>query len=290
MTRVSTESRRPIVIGHRGAAAYAPENTLPSFERALRQGADCVELDLHPTRDGVLVCIHDAFLDRTTDVRERFPDRGRLADEDGTPRQHWAVHDFTAAELRMLDAGSWFAPEFRDVRIATFSDVLDWATGRTTVLAELKDPERYGEIGIDVLALFDATVRRHDAAALVRVQSFDEGTVRRAGDLYRGRLAVTLLLEAPDAIACVEGRHRFAEVATFATGVGPEKSSLIDRPNFVSLAHAAGLRVTPWTFRASAPAGFETVRAEMEYYASDLEVDGLITDNPDEAAGLPREV
>src|SRR5947209_1170091 len=96
---------RPEVIAHRGASAYAPENTLPAFELAVRQDAGCIEHDLQVTKDHVLVCLHDRTLERTTNVREVFPDRGRdVAEGDATVRR-WFVHDFTVAEIQQLDAG-----------------------------------------------------------------------------------------------------------------------------------------------------------------------------------------
>src|SRR5579862_8779467 len=90
-------SRPKTVIGHRGASAYAPENTLPSYELALNQGADCVELDLHATKDGILVCIHDRSLERTTNVRDLFSARGGDTGAGGA-EPHWFVHDFGLAE------------------------------------------------------------------------------------------------------------------------------------------------------------------------------------------------
>src|SRR5690242_1077188 len=105
------------VIAHRGASARAPENTLPAFELAVRSGAGCVEHDLHATRDGVLVCLHDRTLERTTDVADRFPDRARERIVNGNVVREWFVADFTFAELRELDAGSWFGPAFAGTKI-----------------------------------------------------------------------------------------------------------------------------------------------------------------------------
>ncbi len=285
MTREKT-SRRQLVIGHRGASAYAPENTLPSYELALRQGADCIELDLHPTKDGVLVCIHDRSLDRTTNAREVFPSRSRETTEDGEVVRRWFVHDFTLTELKTLDCGAWFGPTYADVRIQTFDEILDWAKSRTTVLVELKDPEVHGLFGFDLLALFDTVVRRHgipesrSAQPLLSLQSFDEPTVRRAGALYRNRMPVALLREHADALRCAD-RDRLASIARFATALGPEKSSLEARPELVGWAHQTGLRVTPWTFRAASSGRFQSARAEMAHYLSVLDVDAVITDNPD---------
>src|SRR5215510_11958563 len=82
------------VIAHRGASAYAPENTMLSFDLAVRQQAGSVEHDLQVTKDGVLVCLHDTTLERTTDVRKVFPDRAR----ETNGRKTWPVADFTLAE------------------------------------------------------------------------------------------------------------------------------------------------------------------------------------------------
>src|SRR2546423_4991809 len=89
-------SARPLVIGHRGYCQFAPENTLPSFKLAIEAGADLIELDFRKSKDGVLIVIHDAELDRTTNARRRWRKR-RIK-----------VEMRTALEIQSLDAGSWF--------------------------------------------------------------------------------------------------------------------------------------------------------------------------------------
>lgn len=93
------------VIGHRGAAGRAPENTLAGLRKAHELGAGWVEFDVMLSRDGVPVLIHDETLRRTTDGRGRVP-------------RH------TAAELRLLDAGAWFAPEFAGERVPTLAEAV----------------------------------------------------------------------------------------------------------------------------------------------------------------------
>lgn len=90
----------PLLIGHRGARGFAPENTLPAIERAAEFGCAMVEIDVHLSRDGVPVVHHDDTLRRCTDVAERFPARAGA----------W-LSDFTLAELRTLDAGRWYLDE-----------------------------------------------------------------------------------------------------------------------------------------------------------------------------------
>src|SRR4029453_1135590 len=86
MMAAGKEPKRPWIVGHRGASAYAPENTIPSLLLAAEQGATYVEYDLQPTKDGVLVLLHDETLERTTDVEEGFPQRFReVKSADGAP-------------------------------------------------------------------------------------------------------------------------------------------------------------------------------------------------------------
>lgn len=107
------------IFGHRGAKAVAPENTLASFHRALRDGAVGLEFDLRESSDGEIFVIHDAHLERTTNGRG-------------------ALCDHTAEELASMDAGSWFAPEFRGEKIPRLDEVLDTFLGKTLLDLELK--------------------------------------------------------------------------------------------------------------------------------------------------------
>jgi glycerophosphoryl diester phosphodiesterase len=273
------------VIAHRGASAYAPENTMPSFDMAVSQDAGCVEHDLHVTKDGALVCLHDRTLDRTTNVREMFPRRGRDVREDGEIVRRWFVHDFTLAEVQQLDAGSWFRAEFAGARVPTFDDLLAWASHRVEVLTELKDPDVYETLGVDPLTLCEAALRRHgfmtrSTDRAVTVQSFHEPTVRRAAALFARRVPVVLLVEPTDA-TLLRDRGRVTAIAEFASGIGPGKSIIGDHPEIVDWAHEAGLRVTPWTFRTATIGPFESIGAEMKHYLVELGVDAVITDHPD---------
>jgi glycerophosphoryl diester phosphodiesterase len=91
---------RPWNIAHRGAAAYAPENTVPAYTLGADQGAHFVEIDLQRTKDGQLISLHDNTLERTTDVARVFPDRARPAPDDAERRPRWWLNDFTLDELR----------------------------------------------------------------------------------------------------------------------------------------------------------------------------------------------
>src|SRR5690349_24766663 len=99
-SQIQTAPGRPLIVGHRGAMGYAPENTFASYERALVLGADAIECDVHLSADGVPIVIHDHTLDRTTDGQG-------------------PVRDRTVAELKRLDAGAWRGPEFAGQRLPT---------------------------------------------------------------------------------------------------------------------------------------------------------------------------
>jgi glycerophosphoryl diester phosphodiesterase len=126
------------IIAHRGASAYAPENTVPAFQLGVEQGAGWVEIDLQMTRDGELVVLHDDSLERTTDVAQRFPSRAREVREDGHSVKRWMLEDFALDEIRCLDAGSWFVPAFRGTPVPTFGETVRALRGRAGLFIEIK--------------------------------------------------------------------------------------------------------------------------------------------------------
>jgi glycerophosphoryl diester phosphodiesterase len=115
------ESSRPLLIGHRGYSAIAPENTLPSFQLALDAGAELVELDYHQSADGVLMVIHDPILDRTTNARKQWR------------RRRIKVSSKTAAEIQALDAGGWFNAKFAQAKVPTLVEALELICGSGAV-------------------------------------------------------------------------------------------------------------------------------------------------------------
>src|SRR6188472_532001 len=142
---------RPFLVAHRGASGYAPEHTIAAYTLAMEQGADYVEQDLTLTSDGVLVCLHDDTLERTTDVETRFPDRAVVeSGPGGQPVKRWYANDFTLAELKTLDAGSWFDARFAGARIATFEEAIALVQGKAGLFPELKSPARLNARGVDV--------------------------------------------------------------------------------------------------------------------------------------------
>jgi glycerophosphoryl diester phosphodiesterase len=270
-----------LAIAHRGASAYAPEHTLAAYRLAIEQKADYVEQDLAVTRDGMLVCLHDDSLERTTNVEEVFPDRASVDPASGG--RQWLAVDFTLAEIKRLDAGTWFDPRFAGERVPTWEEALAAVGTAAGVYPELKSPPLYRARAIDMTTLFVASLRRarleHAPAHRLVVQSFDDQTLREVTKALPS-LTRTFLIEARDGARWLTAGG-LSDIATFATGIGPTKRLLDGRPEIVQAAHKAGLTVTPYTFTSRAASRFADVRDEMRYYLFDLGVDALFTDNPD---------
>jgi len=272
------------VVAHRGASAYAPEHTLASYRLALEQRADYVEQDLAVTKDGVLVCLHDESLERTTDVEDVFPDRGVV--DPATGQKQWLATDFTLAEIKRLDAGSWFDQRFAGERIPTWEEAVAALGPSARLYPELKTPELYRSRGIDQTALLIESLERLGLAArgaeMLVVQSFDDRPLREMAKSLPG-IPRTFLIEGRDGARWLT-EDGLRDIAQFATGVGPAKRSLDGRPEVVRMAHALGLTVTPYTFTTRTPLDtrFASLADEMRYFLFDLGVDAVFTDNPDQ--------
>ncbi len=211
----SVDRRRPWIIGHRGASGDAPENTFAAFRLALEQGADLLETDVQLTADGVPVIIHDPTLDRTTSG-------------------HGLVAQTTFADIRTLDAGSWFSPAYAGERVLTLDELLEWASGRVPVAIEIKNGPIYYP-GIEDLVV-DA-LRRHDMVHSSIVISFDHRAVLRARQLCPDLVAGVLFACAPLAPASLA-------LEAQAQALLPHWSNLTTE--MVEDAHARGLAVCPW--------------------------------------------
>ena len=205
------DGRPPIVVAHRGASGYLPEETLEAYARAMDLGADVVEMDLIATKDGALICRHDPNLVFSTDVASHpeFAARRKTTQVDGETQTGWFASDFTLAEIKTLGAISTDAerpqPYNGQFRLVTFQEVIDLvkariaATGRRIgVYPETKNPTYHRDLG---LPLEDTLIAQIQAAgwnsrsAPIYVQSFEPGSLR----YLRARGLATKLIQLIDA-------------------------------------------------------------------------------------------
>jgi glycerophosphoryl diester phosphodiesterase len=275
---------RKLNVAHRGASAYAPEHTLSAYRLALAQGADYVEQDLAVTKDGVLICLHDPTLERTTNVEQLFPGRATTVTWEGKTERAWLANDFTLAEIQSLDAGSWFDPKFAGERIPTFDEAVALVKGKAGLFPELKTPEVYEGRNVDFERLVADALDKHglrgataDPKTPVILQTFSEASAKKLASMKIG-VPVVLLLSNGEGW---ESAAKVKEWKAYVYGFGPNKAIVANNPQFVEWAHAEGMTVVPYTFRSANTGRFVDVAAEMDYFLYTLGVDGLFTDNPD---------
>jgi len=271
---------RPLVIAHRGASGERPEHTLVAYERAIDQGADYIEPDLVVTKDLHLVARHENELSGTTDVasREDFADRRRTKNVEGRRVAGWFIEDFTLAELRTLRVrervgairpssaafdGLYQVPTFAEIVMLVRAKEAE--TGRTIGLyPELKHPTLMLEQeGIDMVDLMVRELRRHDlddADDQVFVQVFEVGPLQRLDARVDTPLVMLISAEGgpydePEMRwADMLTPTGLADIADYADGIGPWLGHALDPATMqptalVAEAHAAGLKVHPWTLR-----------------------------------------
>ncbi|MFF7127090.1 glycerophosphodiester phosphodiesterase family protein [Streptomyces sp. NPDC008240] len=251
------EAGEPTVVAHRGASAYAPENTLASIDKAAQLGFSWVENDVQRTKDGQLVVIHDDSLRRTTNVEDVFPGRAP-----------WKVKDFTAAEIARLDAGSWFSPAYAGTRVPTLKQYMRRVEhNHEKLLLEVKNPELYPGIEQQTVRLLgnEGWLDRRHLGRLI-VQSFDADSVRTVHRL-KPALTTAYLGTPPGA--------QLRQYARFSDLINPSYGSISAR--YVSAVHAVTgphgrrLGVFAWTVDDAAGA----------WKAAGYGVDGIITNKPD---------
>ncbi len=252
------DGERPWLVGHRGACAVAPENTMASFQRAWEEGADVVELDVRRSADGHVVVIHDATVDRTTDG-------------------HGPVAELTLQELKRLDAGRWFDPAFVGESIPTLAEVLAWARGRIGLLLELKYD--HGAFDSELAPAVAALLRRHgvveqtacisySARGLLQIKEslpgLPTGPIVRGGRL--ARWLARLSHRIPGLTRLPALRRLLLHPLTFVQAMGGDfvaPSTAMLTPLLVRASHAAGFPVSPggrrWDYPAAIAMGVDTI-------------------------------
>jgi glycerophosphoryl diester phosphodiesterase len=295
---MSAAPTRPAIIAHRGACAYLPEHSLAAKVLAHAQGADYLEQDIVATADGVPIVFHDPFLDELTDVRERFPGRAR---NDGL---NYCL-DFGLTEIRQLELRERHDPDTGRVRrpgrfpmdaasfrIPTLEEELllirglNTSTGRAVgIYPEIKLPEWHQEQGCEltpaVLDVLDRCGYLTPGEAIF-LQCFSAACLQQVRARAAG-LPLVQLLPATDGDLALDA------VAGYAVAIGPSLQSLwhpdTGSSGLAEAAHAQGLQVHPYTFRADdLPAGFASVDELLSRFLGDLACDGLFAEQPDRVA------
>jgi glycerophosphoryl diester phosphodiesterase len=275
-----------VLIAHRGASGYAPEHTFAAYDLAIEQNADFVEPDLAVSQDSVLVCLHDDTLERTTNVEEIYPSRFSTEVKGRSGEKRWVVNDFTVAEIKRLNAGSWFGDRFNRAQVPTWEEMVARVRSHpgVGVYPELKSPPLYTARGIDMAKLFVESVKKQRLdtpdslkKTPVIIQSFDRPTIKRMS-VELPTIPRVLLTESDEDVT----DERLKDLATFATGIAPEKKIIAAHPDMVARAHALGLTVTAWTFRADEKSAYGSVKGEMAQFLYTFGIDALFTNNPDE--------
>jgi glycerophosphoryl diester phosphodiesterase len=235
--------QRQLILGHRGARAQAPENTLPSFERAMTLGADGVELDVFLSKDKVPVVIHDETLDRTTDG-------------------HGEVGDYTLAELKQFNAAKGW-PQ-RGVTLPTLREVLEQLPEGSTINIELKGAFSHSQG--DFVDLILQLIAEFDHKLTVIVSSFDSALLAKVRQ-KNAQVLIGLLLDTHDKNNFSLALKRMKAIEPDALHMTPVLAS----PWLVRLAKVKGLRVMLWTINDSA-------EAQTRLKAG---VDGIFSDLPE---------
>jgi len=273
------------IIAHRGASGYLPEHTLEAYSAAYFMGSDYIEQDLVMTKDNELICLHDIYLEPTTNVEEVFPDRKRA---DG----HWYAADFTLKEIKKLrvhertERGRPVFPDrfpygLSDFEIPTFKEAIELIQGLNKsarrdigIYTELKRPGWHRENGLPMEEKVIEMLKRYGYSKRndkVYVQCFEEKALKRIREMSDLKL---VRLMGIDEVGIDEGR--IAEIAGYADAIGVQKELFVRHPEIAPLAHKHGLRVHVWTFR------YESDQ-ELRGFVSSYGIDGIFTDFPDRA-------
>lgn len=237
------------IIAHRGGANLAPENTLAAFKNAIKLGVDMIEIDVHLSKDGKIIVIHDEKINRTTNGK-------------GT------IKDMTSAEIKKYDAGSKFDKKFKNEKIPTLDEVMETLNGKVKLLIEIKDgDELYPGLEKKVVE----TIHKYNAVNWVIVQSFNENSVLRVRKMDPSITTFYLLGRNFNDFYSNVAKEVNAGNAVIKKydGIAPHYSMLSSEK--VKIFHKAGFKIFTWT--VDKPKDMKKI--------INMNVDGIITNSPD---------
>ncbi|NRD78933.1 glycerophosphodiester phosphodiesterase [Bacillus sp. BRMEA1] len=259
------------VVAHRGASAYGPENSLATFNQAIRMGADYIELDLQMTNDKHLIVMHDESLKRTTNVKRKYP-----------LRSPWLVRDFRLQEIKTLDAGSWFnhvfkkkaRKEYDQQHVPTLQEVLQLVkhkgNGKVGLFIELKEPNLNSGMEEKLVNILRGNEMLNQKNLIFG--SLSEPSLRKLKALVPQLNIIQLYSKGM--LECINVKKEFKRISDYANGVGPGME--VVTPDLIHAAHQNGLFIEPWTVNKD---------KDMVKLLS-MGVDGEITNKPDHLALL----
>jgi glycerophosphoryl diester phosphodiesterase len=312
---------KKMVIAHRGASGYLPEHTLEAVAMAYAMGADYIEQDVVLTKDDRVIVLHDIHLEAVANVAQVLPQRAR---SDG---RYYAI-DFTLAEIKALQvnerialpAGSAVYPKrfpvgWSRLEIPTLEEEimlvqgLNKSTGREVgIYVELKAPAWHLREGKDLAKIVVEILERYgyrDQQAAAFIQCFDPATLKRLKFEMNVALPLVQLLgennwnEAAVDYERMRTPAGLTEIAAYARGIGPwlhhlvlgkDKAGKLNISSLARDAHALGLLVHPYTFRADEfPDVFASFDEMLRTFFFEIQVDGVFTDFPDRAVKVLQE-
>lgn len=295
-------SDKKIIIAHRGASGYLPEHTMEAKAMAYAMNADFIEQDIVLSKDNIPIVIHDIYLDDVTDVAEKFPKRHRNDNR-------FYVIDFTFKELQTLKVSERFIPKTGvqvyknrfpkwkgNFKLHSLQEEIELiqglnvSTGKNIgIYPEIKAPKfhkeegkKISEIVLNILSNYGYNFKEDNCI----LQCFDSEELKRIRVNLESNLFLVQLIESP------EEALKLKEIATYADGIGPWYKQILeekinDKWTFtplVSEAHALGLKVHPYTFRADVLEDFPSFEKMLKTLVIDANVDGVFTDFPDKVS------
>ena len=313
----TVNSAEKIVIAHRGASGYLPEHTLEAKSMAYAMGAHYIEQDIVMTKDNVLIVMHDITLDRTTDVADKFPHKAR------DDNRYYAI-DFTLKEIQTLSATERFFldetkknQEYKtrfpintsSFRVHTFEEEIQLIQGLNNstgnnigIYPEIKQPIFHRNEGKDLSSAIVSTLKNYDyktkqSKLYLQTFCFEELKILKNEILPEAEIDLNLiqLVDNENTYPWIFEEDGMQRLANFADGIAPEKSLIVTNLSTVSSikitqlvrrAHAAGLKVHPYTYRSDPgqmPSYVKSFEELLEKHYLDADVDGIFTDFPDKA-------
>ena len=223
-----TKYRRKInLIAHRGASDAAPENTLAAVKKALQSQADFIEVDVHQTKDGAVILMHDATVNRTTNGQG-------------------AIANLTLAEIKKLDAGLWYDSAYRHERVPTLNEILQLVKGQKKLLIEIKKGQNgfYDGIEENILTI----IQENKAHNWCIVQSFYDQVL---GNIWKNEFAVPthklIVGKIPFIPLYFDHRLRWGNFDKYDRAIAINANQYFTTQGFVKELHNSGFKTYPWT-------------------------------------------